>query len=374
MTFSISSAVLLKQLQAISGVISNNTYLPILENFLFVLEDSSLTVTASDMQMVMTTRLDVDSKEKGAFAIPANLLLTTLKSLPEQPITINIDTNTFGSELVTANGRYKISGQNPTDFPKTPAVASNLSVQLPAPVLSSAIANTVFATSNDDLRPAMTGVLMNLAAGQTTFVATDGHKLVRFSRTDVQAADETSIIIPKKAFNILKNTLVGEQSTVSIDFSTSHAFFAFGSIQLICRLIDERFVDYNAAIPTENPNVLTISRTELMSALKRISNFANKTSQQVRFKLDADSLVISAEDLDYSNEANEKLLCDYDGEPLEIGFNARFFAEMLGILSCQTITLEMSAPNRAGIIVPKEKVENEDILMLVMPVMLNNYN
>lgn len=374
MKFSVSSALILKQLSAINGVIGGNTLIPILENFLFQLEDGILTATASDLQTVMTTEIEVDSNEKGSIAVPARLLLDTLRSLPEQPISFTVDAETFGIELVTENGRYKLSGENPIDFPKTPSVAKNLSVELAASTLSSAIGNTIFAASNDDLRPAMTGVYVQLTPENCIFVATDGHKLVRYTRTDVHGETDSTLIIPKKALNLLKSTLPTDATIVKADFSASHAFFGFANIQMICRLIDERFPDYNNAIPTQNPNVMSINRQEFLNALKRISIYSNKTTHQIRLKLADDSLVLSAEDLDYSNEANEKLVCDYSGEPLEIGFNAKFMGEMLGNLNCKSINLEMSAPNRAGLIIPKEQNENEDILMLVMPVMLNNYS
>jgi DNA polymerase III subunit beta len=374
MTFSVSSSLILKNLSAISGVIGSNNLIPILENFLFQLEGGKLKATASDIQITMSTEFEVEGKDKGAIAIPAKLLLETLRNLPEQPVTFNVDADTFGAELITASGRYKLAGENPIDFPKTPAVATNMAIEMPSQTLSSAIGYTVFAAGSDDLRPAMAGVYFTTDTEKTTFVATDGHKLVRFTRTDVLAETEATYILPKKALNLLKSTLPSDSTPVKADFSTANAFFSFGNVQLICRLIDERYPDYNSAIPLQNPNVLTINRTELLNVLRRISIYANKTTQQIRVKLDNDSLVISAEDLDYSNEASEKLTCDYEGEPLEIGFNAKFMAEMLSNLSCKTISLEMSTPNRAGLIIPKEQNENEDILMLVMPVMLPNYN
>jgi DNA polymerase III subunit beta len=374
MKFSVSSALILKQLSAINGVIGGNTLIPILENFLFKLEDGTLTATSSDLQTVMITTVEVDSKDKGSIAVPARLLLETLRSLPEQPVTFNVDEETFGIELITDNGRYKLAGENPIDFPKTPTVNKNLSVELAANTLSSAIANTIFAASNDDLRPAMTGIYIMLTTENSTFVATDGHKLVRIIRTDVKSTVETNLILPKKALNLLKSSLPADDTNVTADFGASHACFSFGTIQMFCRLIDERYPDFNNAIPTQNPNVLSINRQEFLNALKRISIYSNKTTHQIRLKLGEDTLSLSAEDIDYSNEANEKLACDYEGEPMEIGFNAKFMTEMVGNLSCKSINVEMSAPNRAGLIIPKEQNPNEDILMLIMPVMLNNYN
>ena len=383
MKFIVSSSVLLKNLQNVNGVVATNPIVPILENFLFRIDagpDASggmLTVTASDLQTTMTTQIPVEASESGAIAIPAKLLLDTLRSLPEQPITVNIDTETFGTEILTDNGRFKLSGENPIDFPKLPTVNKTLSVDMTSDTLLSAINNTVFATSSDDLRPAMTGVLLQLSADNATFVATDGHRLIRYRRTDLNAGSSTSVIIPRKALQLLKNSLP-EAVQVEAEFSQSNASFTFGGTQLICRLIDERFPDYENAIPTNNPNVMTIGRTDLLNSLKRIMIYANRTTHQIRLALKANrdggsSLTISAEDLDYSNEANEKLLCDYEGDDMEIGFNGKLMAEVLNNLSAKMVTLEMSAPNRAGLLIPADKEENEDILMLVMPVMLNTY-
>jgi DNA polymerase III subunit beta len=373
MKFVVSSSVLLKQLSAVNGVIANNPIVPILENFLFQIDQNQLTVTASDLQTVMITTLAIESTDLGAIAVPARLLLDTLRGLPDQPITFKIDKDTFGTEIITENGRYKLSGENPIDFPKVPQVTKSISVSIPADVLGSAIANTIFAVSNDDLRPAMTGVYVQLSSEYTNFVATDGHRLIRYRRTDMKSEHESTMIIPRKALTLLKATLPSDDTTVTADFSSANAFFSFNNIRMICRLIDERFPDYENAIPQNNPNVMTINRSEFLGSLKRISIYSNKTTHQIRLKLAQNDLVISAEDLDYSNEANEKLMCDYDGEEMEIGFNAKFMVEMLGNISSNMISLEMSQPNRAGLIIPSDKKENEDILLLVMPVMLNTY-
>lgn len=376
MKFIVSSSVLLKNLSHINGVVATNPIVPILENFLFKIDSNDeggvLTVTASDLQTTMMTQIPVEATESGAIAIPAKLLLDTLRSLPEQPITFNIDTETFGTQILTDNGRYKLAGENPIDFPKIPAVNKNLSVEISSDALASAINNTVFATSTDDLRPAMTGVYLQLSEDQATFVATDGHRLIRYRRTDIQTSANTSMIIPRKALQLLKSSLP-DNLTVRAEFSQSNASFSFGPTQLICRLIDERFPDYENAIPTKNPNVLTIGRTDLLTTLKRIMIYANRTTHQIRLSLKGNALTLSAEDLDYANEANEKLRCDFEGEPMEIGFNAKLLAEMLSNMQAKMISIQMSAPNRAGIMVPADKEENEDILMLVMPVMLNTY-
>jgi DNA polymerase III subunit beta len=373
MKFIVNSAYLLKQLSNINGVITTNPVVPILENFLFELDKGGLTVTASDLQTSMITELQVESKEKGSIAVPARILLDTLKNLPEQPVTFSIDESTYSIEIISDNGRYKLSGENATDFPKVPSVSNDFTAEISSEVLSRAINNTIFATSNDELRPAMTGVYVNLGDKNTTFVATDGHRLVRYRRTDVKSDNGNAIIIPRKALNLLKATLPTENTEVSVNFNMSNAFFKFGNIRMICRLIDERFPDYENVIPSGNNIKMTISRADLLGALKRISIYANKTTHQVRLKITGSELQISAEDLDFSNEANERLSCEHENEDIEIGFNAKFLVEMLSNMDSEQIRLTMSAPNKAGVILPAEKDKSEDILMLVMPVMLNQY-
>lgn len=373
MKFIVNSSYLLKQLSNINGVITTNPVVPILENFLFEIDKSSLTVTASDLQTSMITELGIESKERGNIAVPARILLDTLKNLPDQPVTFSIDESTYSIEISSDNGRYKLSGENATDFPKVPSVSNDFSAAISTEVLARAVNNTIFATSSDELRPAMTGVYVNLGEKNTTFVATDGHRLVRYRRTDIKSDNGNSIIIPRKALNLLKATLPTENTDVTIDFNMSNAFFKFGNIRMICRLIDERFPDYENVIPSQNPIKMTISRTDLLGSLKRISIYANKTTHQVRLKITGSELQVSAEDLDFSNEANERLSCEHEGDDIEIGFNAKFLIEMLTNLDTDQIKLNMSAPNKAGVILPIEKDKGEDILMLVMPVMLNTY-
>ena len=373
MKFIVNSSYLLKQLSNINGVITTNPVVPILENFLFEIDKTNLTVTASDLQTSMITEISVESKERGNIAVPARILLDTLKNLPDQPVTFSIDESSYSIEIISDNGRYKLSGENATDFPKVPSVSNDFSAMISSEVLARAVNNTIFATSNDELRPAMTGVYVNLGDKNTTFVATDGHRLVRYRRSDVMSENGNAIIIPRKALNLLKATLPVENTDVSIDFNMSNAFFKFGNIRMICRLIDERYPDYENVIPSANTIKMTISRADFLSSLKRISIYANKTTHQVRLKITGSELQVSAEDLDFSNEANERLSCEHEGEDIEIGFNARFLIEMLTNLDTDQIRLNMTAPNKAGVILPAEKDASEDILMLVMPVMLNQY-
>jgi len=373
MKFIVSSAALLKELSSINGVITTNPVVPILENFLFEIVDNKLTITASDLQTSMITELEVESKESGNIAVPAKILIDTLKNLPEQPVTFSIDTSSYSIEISSDNGHYKLAGENATDFPKVPAVSPDFSVTMSTDVLHRAINNTIFATSSDELRPAMTGVYMNLTETNSTFVGTDGHKLIRYRRVDVATSNGNAIIVPRKGLNMLKNTLPSENIDVTVDFNVSNAFFRFGNLKMICRLIDERYPDYENVIPTDNPIKMTIERLEMLSSLKRISIYANKTTHQVRLKITGSELLISAEDLDFANEANERLVCEHEGDDIEIGFNSKFLIEMLANVESKQVALHLSAPNRAGLIIPTEQDENEDLLMLVMPVMLNNY-
>jgi DNA polymerase-3 subunit beta len=373
MRFIVSTSTLLKQLQAVNGASSSSTVLPILENFLFEIKDGSLTISATDLQTSMTTSLPVESKEDGKVAVPSKILLETLKTLPDQPVAFSVDAQTFAIEISAGDGKYKLSGENGEDFPRIPAVENASSVSMPASVLAEAINKTIFAVSNDDLRPAMTGVYCQLSPQNITFVATDAHKLVRYRRNDTKSDAAASFILPKKALTLLKASLGTDDSAVSLEYNSTSAFFRFGNINLICRLIDERYPDYDAVIPQNNPNKLTLDRSLFLNSLRRVVIFANKTTHQVRLKINGSELNISSEDVDFSNEAHERLSCQYEGEDMEIGFNAKFLIEMLGNLEGDEVTLEMSTPNRAGLLIPQTNNDNENVLMLVMPVMLNNY-
>lgn len=374
MKFIVSSSTLLKQLQSISGVLNSSNPLPILDNFLFVIDKGELTVYASDLETTMNTLLQVESKQAGKIAVPAKILLDTLKTFPEQPLTFSIDEKTKGIEISSDFGKYKLTGFDGDEFPKLPAQEGTTSMEIAADALLDAISMTLFATGNDELRPVMSGVFCQMSKDNITFVATDAHKLVRYRRNDLSSKKEGAFIIPKKPLNLLKNVLTGVTDSVKVSYNANNAFFESGNISLICRLIDGRYPNYDAVIPTENPNKMTIERSALLNSVRRVSIFSNKTTHQVRFKITGNELQINAEDLDFSNEASERLSCQYSGEDMEIGFNARFLTEMLSNLGSEYVNLEMSAPNRAGLILPANtgKDSPEDILMLVMPVMLNS--
>ncbi|MFZ7113798.1 MAG: DNA polymerase III subunit beta [Bacteroidota bacterium] len=374
MKFIVSSTTLMKHLQQISGVLNSSNPLPILNNFLFVVDKGTLTVSASDLESTMTTSIQLtEGKQGGKIAVPAKILLDTLKTFPEQPLTFLVDEKTLGIEIVSDFGKYKLTGFDAEEFPRVPAMEGAKTLKLSASILQNAINKTLFATGNDELRPVMSGVFFQLSKDNITFVATDAHKLVRYRRTDAKASGEGALIVPKKPLNLLKNIMADSEEIVNINYNESNILFQFANHSLICRLIDGRYPNYEAVIPVDNPNKLTISRSALLSSVRRVSIFSNKTTHQVRLKVAGSELQISAEDLDFANEANERLSCQYEGEDMEIGFNARFLSDMLSNLEFENVTIEMSAPNRAGILVPaNSENESEDILMLVMPVMLNN--
>ena len=372
MKFIVSSNYLLKQLQVLGGVINNSNTLPILDNFLFELEHSKLTVSASDLVTTMASTLEVESESEGSVAIPAKLLLETLKTFPEQPLTFVIeDNNTI--EISSNHGKYALAYASADEFPKAISLDNASTTVVSADILATAISKTILAAGNDDLRPVMSGVFFQFSTESLTFVATDAHKLVKYSRTDVKADETAEFIMPKKPLNLLKGILAGSDDTVSIEYNDSNAKFSFENSVLICRLIDGKYPNYEAVIPKENPNHLTISRNQFLNSVRRVSIFSNKTTHQIRLKIAGAELNISAEDIDYSNKAEERLTCDYQGDDMQIGFNSRFLSEMLSNLNADDVQLEMSMPNRAGILTPIDGLdEGETVTMLVMPVMLNS--
>ena len=373
MKFIVSTSTLLKQISLLTGVIPSNPVVPILENFLFEIKDGTLNITASDLQTTIITALEVETEEDCNVAVPAKMLVETLRNLPEQPVTFTIDLESYSVEISSDNGRYKLTGENATDFPKVPELTRSDQIEIPTDVMSEAISYTLFATSNDEMKPAMNGVYFNITEENANFVASDSHRLIRYRRTDLSSEIETSIIIHKKALTLLKASLPSEPTMLALEYNSANAIFSFKNIKLICRLIDERFPDYENVIPINNDNQVVIDRAELLSTLKRIIIYANKSTNQVRFKITGNEMQVSAEDLDFSNEATERLFCDHDGADIEIGFNARFLIEILTNLYSDKVMFQLSEPSSAGLIIPVEKDDSEDVLMLVMPIMLHNY-
>lgn len=372
MKFIVSSTYLLKQLQVLGGVINSSNTLPILDNFLFELDHTKLTVSASDLETTMASSLDVESDSKGSVAIPARLLLDTLKTFPEQPLTFVMeDNNTV--EISSNHGKYALAYADGNEFPKAVALEDPSKTVIVGDVLATAISKTIFAAGNDDLRPVMSGVFFQFSTEGLTFVATDAHKLVKYTREDVKANQVAEFIMPKKPLNLLKGILAASEEDVTIEYNESNAKFTFENSELICRLIDGKYPNYEAVIPKENPNKLAIDRTQFLNSVRRVSIFSNKTTHQIRLKIAGAELNISAEDIDYSNKAEERLTCDYQGDDMQIGFNSRFLTEMLNNLNSDEVQLEMSMPNRAGILTPVDGLDDgEHITMLVMPVMLNS--
>ena len=371
MKFIVSSSLLLKKIQVLNGVINNTNTLPILDNFLFDLNKDHLTITASDLETRMSSVLKIESESIGSIALPSRLLLETLKTFPEQPLTFTVSENNT-IEINANNGKYALAYLPGEDFPKTTQIKDANKTIISGKVLFKAINTSLFASGNDDLRPVMSGVFFQFSSNDLTFVATDAHKLVKYTRTDLKTDKTSEYIMPKKPLQILKGILQNISTDIEIEYNESNAQFSFEDTTLNCRLVEGKYPNYEAVIPKENPNVLTINKDELLNSIKRVSIFSNKTTHQIRLKIAGSELNISAEDIDFSNKAEERLDCHYTGEDIQIGFNSRFLIEMLNNLICDEISFSMSTPNKAGIISPMDGIEKGELItMLIMPVMLN---
>ncbi|MBE2245757.1 MAG: DNA polymerase III subunit beta [Candidatus Competibacteraceae bacterium] len=376
MNFAITSKTLLQQLQVIGGIISNNSTVPILNDFLFEAGEDGLTIYGSDLESSFSARVGSDQvnvKKDGSIAIPAKLLLDTMKTFADMPLVFTVDAKTNGIVISSETGKYKLSGHNPADFPRMPEIATENKMAVDSMTLAHAINKTIFATGNDDIRPVMSGVLFEMSPTGCNFVATDAHKLVRYHRKDVTSSGNGSIVLPKKPLNLLKNILLSYDTPVDVSYNDTNVSFSFENYRVVSRLIDGKFPNYEAVFPKNNPNRLMVDKTPLLNAIRRVSIFSNKTTYQVRLKIAGSDLQIMAEDLDFANEAFERLTCQYDGDDLEIGFNSRFLIEMIQNIDSENVVFELSEPNRAGIVKPGTfDAEVEDITMLVMPIMLNH--
>ena len=343
MRFIVTSNALLKNLQQISGVISSNTVLSVLEDFLFELSGTTLTLTATDLETMMRVQMEVnDADGSGRICIPSKILTEYLKNLPEQPITFTINEQDLSIEMSSEIGRYRITGERADDFPKEPSPSDTTAFTMPSISLLDSINKTLFAVSSDTLRPAMTGVYFEMSPDSITFVSTDAHRLVQFRRSDVSCPASEGIVVPRKPLQQLKATLPPDASMLRLAYNGSHLFVTGERLSLSCRLIDARFPDYKAVIPTENPYALTINRADF----------------------------ISAQDIDFSYEGKEELSCQYNGEDMKIAFNAKLMIELINNLEGNEVLLELSTPTRAGIFKPVEPVENEELLTLLMPLMV----
>ena len=373
MKFIVASGELQKALQIVSGVISSSQSRPILENFLFELDNEILKITASDGETTLITSVGVKSDDSGKIAVPAKMFQEVIKSFGDQPLTFSVKESESGEggllEILDEKDNYFVALDNAEDYPELPEFDAAQKVNIASGVLADALSNTLFATSNDSLRPVMTGVLFQFSDKETNFVSTDSHRLVVYKRTDVTSDEPVEFIMPKKPLSIFKNILSSSNDDVLIEFNENMAKFTFGENVWICRLIDGKYPNYSAVIPKENPNVLTINRNLLLSSIRRASIFSNKSTNQVRFKLSGNVLHLHAEDTEFANKADMQIPCNYNGEDINIGFSSKFLTEMLSVLGADDITLKMSQPNRPGIVEPVDGLdENEHILMLSMPV------
>ncbi len=375
MKFVVSSTDLLSHLSAISKVISSKSTMPILDNFLFLLSETELTITASDLESTLITSMELDNTEgEGTIAVPAKLLIDTLKEFPEQPLTFQVDDENFGIEIFSENGKFSIVGQSGEDFPELPEVNedSATSVNVSHQVLQKGIEKTLFATADDELRPVMNGIFVELSPENMGFVASDAHKLVRYRRTDATSEFESSFILPKKPASLLRALLPKEEFDVKLDFDDKNAIFTLTNYKLICRLVEGNYPSYNSVIPSDNPNKMVIDRLAFYNTVKRVSVFSNQASNLVKLSINENQLVVSAQDIDFSISAVERLKCEYDGDEIEIGFKSTFLLEILSNIPATDVRVEMSDPSRAGLLLPAEtEEEEEDVLMLLMPMMIN---
>jgi DNA polymerase-3 subunit beta len=375
MKFVVSSTELLGHLQAISRVISSKNTLPILDNFLFNITGNDLEITASDLESTLITRMHLDNiTGSGTVALPARILLDTLKEFSEQPLTFDINPDTMAVVINSENGRFSIVGQNGIDFPVLPVIKKEkrFGFNVAADVLLAGISRTLFATADDELRPVMGGILVEASTEKLTFVASDAHKLVRYQRSDAKADDNASFILPKKPASLLKNILPRENGVVSVEFDDRNAFFNLSDYRVVCRLVEGNYPNYNSVIPKNNPRKVRIDRLELYNILRRVSVFSNQASNLVKLQFSPNQITVSAQDVDFSISAYERHKCLYEGDDMEIGFKSVFLIEILSNIASQDVVIELADPTRAGLFLPSETAnEDEDLLMLLMPMMIN---
>lgn len=376
MRFTISSTALSSRLQTLSRVISNKNSLPILDSFLFEVSNGQLTLTTSDSENVMQTTIQTDECEgDGAFALTSQTILDAMKELPEQPLQFSVNIDQATITIIYQGGEYNFTILNADEYPRMHSTLDNVNViTLDASVLCDNINRSAFAMGSDELRPVMNGIYFDLGADALSIVASDGHKLVRNRNLTVKSETPASFILPKKPALLLKNVLGKDGGDVVIKFDNRNAEIRFADGILTCRLIEGRYPNYNSVIPQNNPNQLTIDRKGLLSALKRVLPFGSKSSQLVKFRLDAGTLELSSEDIDYATKAKETIICDYNGQKMCIGFKGSSLTEILGNLDGDEVVIELADPSRAGIIVPAQQPENEDVLMLLMPMLLSDQN
>ncbi len=374
MKFNVSSTKLFAQLQALSKVIAPKNSLQILEDVLFDLNGTTLTMTASDGETTIRTAIEVENAEgQGKVASGAKLLLETLKEFPEQPLTFQIDDQNFSINITSENGTYSFVGANGNEYPEMPLEGvENGRIELPAELLLDAINKTIFCTADDELRPVMNGIYFDMLEDKIVLVATDAHRLVRYANTSVNAPAAMNFILPKKPAALLKTVLAKEEGNIVIIFGEKNARFEFGKTLVVCRQIEGRFPNYNAVIPQNNQNKVVVDRQTIINACKRVAVFANTGTSLLKLALAENQIKISAQDIDFSTSAEETIACSYTGAPMAIGFKAPFLIEILSSIASTEVVLELADPARAGLILPAENEPNEDLLMLLMPMLLND--
>lgn len=374
MKFIVSSTALFSHLQAISRVINSKNSLPILDCFLMEIQDGTLTMTASDNETTLCTSIEANEfSGDGRFAVSSKTLLEALKEIPEQPLSFNINPSSLEITIQYQNGQYNLMGQNADEYPQVQNLGGNtVEVTIGADVLNVGVNRTFFATADDELRPVMNGIYFDITTEDITIVASDGHKLVRYKTYAAHGDEKAAFILPKKPANLLKNLLPKEQGDVKISFDDRNATFVLENYCMTCRLIEGRYPNYNSVIPQNNPHKATIDRTMFISALRRVSVFSSQASSLIKLSLSDNLMKISAQDIDFSTSAEETTICQYDGNPMSIGFKSSFLIDILNSMSSTNVIIELADPSRAGVIVPEEQEENEDLLMLLMPMMLND--
>ena len=374
MKFIVSSTGLFSHLQAISRVINSKNSLPILDCFLLELTDGTLSITASDSETTLVTSIEVvESDGDGQFAVSSKTILDALKEIPEQPLTFVVNPENYEILVQYQNGKYSLMGQNADEYPQTPRLGDNaVNVTMEAPVMLNGINRALFATADDELRPVMNGIYFDITTEDITFVASDGHKLVRNKTYKARGNEKAAFILPKKPASLLKNLLPKEQGDVQIGFDDRNAIFTLENYSMTCRLIEGRYPNYNSVIPQNNPHKATIDRAAFMSALKRVSVFSSAASSLIKLHWDFNRIQISGQDIDFSTSAEETLMCQYEGNPMSIGFKSTFLIDILNNISSQEVIMELADPSRAGVILPVDQEDEEDLLMLFMPMMLND--
>ncbi len=370
MKITVSSGDLLRHLQSVSGALSSNPVMPILDGFHFIIKNQNLEIRATDLETSISTHLPVQADGDCNIVVPSRLLLETLKALEEQPVSMTVDEETYSLSIESLSGHYKLAVEPGEDYPARTIAEDTGQLVIPAKVLYNGIVKTLFATSTDELRPAMGGVFFDINFNKIHFVSTDAHKLVKCGFSGLQSDVSTSFIAPRKALNLLKNVLPDEGDVV-MKFTESNVFFHFEDVEFVVRLIESQFPDYSAVIPLNNDKIITVDRQKLIRTLRRVSIFANKTTFQAMFTAEDNQLTIVSRDVDFNNEAKETIACTYEHESITTGYNSRFFMEMLVAMDTDEVNICLSEPRRAGIIVPTEEEEGHSLLMLIMPILVN---